>query len=443
MSTPAADTVRPTLINRVFGIHSGEAVAAAWSFALFFCVLSSYYILRPVRESMGVLSGPNTLPWLFLGSFVTMLVVTPIFGWVASRYPRRSFLPWVYLFFASNTLLFWAAFATNIVGKWDPVWVGRVFYVWLSVFNLYVVSVFWSYMADIFTREQGRRLFGAISAAGSIGALIGGAATSLLVVHIGFENLFAISTELLLIATLCIIRLRAWVGTSADVAHRDAATSTKPLGGNPFSGITHVFASKYFSGISISSIIASLLGVTLYMFTAQLVHDAIPDTNENTQYFSNINIAVNLLAGLGQMFVLRHMVHRYNLGISLALMPVISIIGFLMLVAFEPTLVAVSLLTIVRRATGFAFGKPTTDMLYSVVTSEDKYKVKNFIDTTVYRFGDTVGIWSTKGFLLLGLGMTPISMLMVPFAVIWTGISLWLGRDYRDRARRLKDAGIR
>ncbi|MGA8204587.1 MAG: MFS transporter [Woeseiaceae bacterium] len=442
MSTPAADTVRPTLIDRVFGIRGGEFVAVAWSFALFFCVLASYYILRPVRESMGVASGTDTLTWLFLASFVAMCVITPVFGWIVARVPRRTFLPWVYLFFAANMLVFWAAFTIAVDSGRDYVWLGRVFFVWLSVFNLFVVSVFWSYMADIYTREQGRRLFGAISGAGSIGGLVGSGVTTLVVIHIGFQNLFGISLGLLLVAVYCMTRLRSWVETSADVVHREAATSTQPLGGNPFGGATHVAASKYFSSISAASIIASLLGTALYIFTNKLVQEAIPGTNENTQYFSFINFAMLVLAGLGQMFLLRHVVQRFNIGISLAVMPVVSIIGFGLL-SQDPTLFAVSLLTIVRRGLGFVFSKPPTDMLYSVVTSEEKYKTKNFIDTTVYRFGDIIGTWTINKLIALGLAIAPISVVMVPFAALWAGISLWLGRDYRARARQLKEAGIK
>jgi AAA family ATP:ADP antiporter len=442
MSTPAAHTVRPTLVDRTFGIHRGEIVAAAWSFALFFCVLSSYYILRPVRESMGVKSGPDTIQWLFMASFVTMCAITPVFGWIVARFPRRTFLPWVYLFFIFNILAFWAAFSAALANDWDYVWLARAFFVWVSVFNLFVVSVFWSYMADIYTREQCRRLFGPISAAGSIGAGAGSAVTGLLVVHIGFQNVLPIAAALLLIAVFCIVRLRAWVESFADVAHRDAATSRKPLGGNPFSGVTHVFSSSYFSNISFASIIASLLGTALYIFTAQLVQSTIPGSNENTQYYAMVNLAIVMLAGFGQLFVLRHLVHRFNIGVSLVLMPIVSIVGFILL-AFEPTLAAVSILTIVRRGLGFAFSKPTTDMLYSVVTTEEKYKTKNFIDTTVYRFGDIIGSSTIHGFITLGLSIPPISFIMVPFGAVWAGISLWLGRDYRDRARRLKEVGIK
>ena len=441
MPDTSSDTVQPSLFDRVFGLEKHEYVAVAWSFAYFFCVLSSYYILRPVRESMAVGSGPNTIPWLFFGTFVTMLIATPVFGWVASRYARRQFLPWVYLFFITNILIFWVVFSIAIDSDSDHVWLGRVFFVWLSVFNLFVVSVFWSFMADIYTREQGRRLFGVITAGGSIGALIGGGATSILVVTIGFQNLFPFAATLLLIAIFCITRLRRWVEQSHADDVLETAASKKPLGGNPFSGITHVFSSKYFTGIAISSIIASLLGTALYMFMAQLVAQAIPDVDEQTRFFSNINNATNAIALLGQLLVVKHVVHRFGVGVSMSLLPVASVAGFILL-AIEPTLAIVALITVLRRALGFGFSKPTTDMLYSVVTPEEKYKTKNFIDTAVYRSGDLIGTWSIKGFVVAGLSIPAISVLMLPFAAIWGAIAIWLGRDYRRQAKRLKDSGV-
>ncbi len=441
MTSGASDTENPSLFDRIFGLEKHEYLAVAWSFAYFSCVLSSYYILRPLREQLAVGSGPNTIPWLFFGTFITMMIATPIFGWVASRYPRRQFLPWVYLFFISNILIFWAVFSIAIDNESGHVWLGRVFFVWLSVFNLYVVSVFWSFMADIYTREQGRRLFGIITAGGSIGALLGGIATSILVVKIGFQNLLPIAAGLLLIAVFCITRLRKWVEQSHvdDVA--ETAASQKPLGGNPFSGITHVLSSKYFGGIATSSIIASLLGTALYMFMAQMVEDSIPSADEQTRFFSNINIATNVLALVGQSLVVRHLVHRFNIGVSMSLLPIASVAGFILL-AIEPTLAMVAIVTVIRRGLGFGFSKPTTDMLYSVVTPEEKYKSKNFIDTAVYRFGDLIGTWSVKGLIVVGLSTPLISIAMLPFAAVWGAVALWLGRDYRRQAKQLKEKGI-
>jgi AAA family ATP:ADP antiporter len=437
------------LFGRAFGIERHEYAAVAWSFAYFFCVLSSYYILRPVRETMAVSSGPDTIPYLFLGTFVLMMLATPIFGWVSSRYPRRVFLPWVYLFFVSNILIFWFIFSKFVDDGTDHVWLGRAFFVWLSVFNLFVVSVFWSFMADIYTRKQGRRLFGLITAGGSIGALIGAAATSAYVIRIGFENLFPIAAALLLLAVVCIRQLRGWVAHEHEDEIDETVETDKPLGGNPFSGVTHAFGSNYFLAIVVCSIIASLLGTALYMFAAQLVKASIPGENAQTEFFSNINFWTNLFALLGQMFFVRHVVARFGIGRSLAVLPLISIAGFALL-AFDPVLAVVAFLTIARRALGFSFSKPTTDMLYSVVTAEEKYKTKNFIETVIYRFGDIVGTWSVTlmmglsigGFSFVGLSIAGVSVVMLPFAVIWSVAALWLGREYKRKARALKEQGV-
>lgn len=433
---------KASIVNVLLGPRPGEYVAVAWSFTYFFCVLSSYYILRPVREAMAVGSGPNTIPLLFTGTFFAMLVGTSIFGWVASRFPRRRFLPWVYLFFISNILIFWGLFGWALRNDVEYVWLGRVFFVWLSVFNLFVVSVFWSFMADIWNREQGRRLFGLITAGGSIGAIIGGIFTSLVVTRIGFASLFPISALLLVVAVVCIGKLKSWVEREHSDNRDASAASHVAFGGSAFGGITHVVGSSYFTAIAIASVIASLLGTALYMFTADLVEAAIPDTDSRTQFFSNINVVQNVLAALGQAFAVKHVVSRFGIGVSLALLPVVSIAGFAILAA-DPVLAVVAVLTVVRRALGFAFSKPTSDMLYSVVSPEDKYKVKNFIDTAVYRGGDLVGTWAIQ--LLkagAGLGIASVSLLMVPFAAVWAVLAIWLGRDYRRRAAA-QAAGLR
>ena len=437
----SADDRTSLAIKRAFGLEPREYVAVAWSFAYFFCVLSSYYILRPVRESMAVGSGPNTIPWLFFGTFIAMIVVTPIFGWVTSRFSRHQFLPWVYLFFISNILALWWLFPDTLGNDEDNIWLGRGFFVWISIFNLFVVSVFWSFMADIYTREQGRRLFGFITAGGSIGALIGGIATSSFVEFIGNKDLFGIAAAVLLFALLCILRLRDFVENDTSGAVAKQAKLEKPLGGNPFAGITHIFGSKYFTGIAFASVIASLLGTALYMFMAQLVEVEITGADQRTKFFSDINNWTNGLSLLGQLLVVKHVVERFGIGTSLTLMPIASIVGFVVL-AIEPTLAIVAILTIARRALGFGFSKPTTDMLYSVVTPEEKYKTKNFIDTAIYRGGDLVGILAVRGLFALGMGIAAISIVMVPFAAAWAAVVYWLGLDYRRQAKQLKESGV-
>ena len=262
----------------------------------------------------------------------------------------------------------------------------------------------------------------------------------MLVVEIGFQNLFPISAVLLAIPIICVKQLRKWVTTEHEHVEPGEAGSATPLGGTAWAGVTHILSSPYFGGIVLSSVIASLLGTALYMFTAELVDAAIVDANRRTQFYSNINVATNAIAFVGQLVLVKRVVRSFGIGVSLALMPIVSIAGFAIL-AIYPTLAVVAVLTVARRALGFGFMKPTTDMLYSVVTPEEKYKTKNFIDTAVYRGGDLVGTWAIRGLQGLGMGISLISWIMLPFAMLWAAVVLWLGRDYRRRARILRDSG--
>ena len=429
MPDPVDPNSERSLLDRVLGLERHEYYAVAWSFVYFFCVLSAYYMLRSVRETMAVEGGVQNVPWLFSSTFVVMLAVTPVFGWVASRYPRRRFLPWVYYFFVINILLFWAGFSYAISNGLSFVWLGRAFFVWLSVFNLFVVSVFWSFMADIYTREQSRRLFGVISAGGSTGALLGPLATGSLVVPIGFQNLLPISATLLLFGVYCITRLRRWVESEHRGELDSTMASAAPLGGTLLGGVTLVTRSKYLSAIGLASIIASLLGTALYMFMTELVGEAFASTDERTRTFAFIDAATNTMAMLVQLLIVKRAVWRFGVGITLSLLPIISIVGFA-LVAVNPSFLAVAAVQAIRRAIGFGLSKPTNDMLYSVVTPEEKYKSKNFIDTAVYRGGDLIGTWTVRG--LWGLGFSGISIVMLPFAALWVAIALWLGKAYRN-----------
>lgn len=428
-SNPHA-TLPDRFFGRILGLEKNEYVAVAWSFGYFFCVLASYYMLRPMREAMGVESGVNTIPLLFSSTFLVMLLASPVFGWVASRYPRRSFLPWVYAFFALNILLFFAVFTWADANSAPIVWIGRVFFVWLSVFNLFVVSVFWSFMADIYSKEQGRRLFGVISAGGSAGALVGPFATSQLAVPLGFQNLLPISAALLMLSIVCIRRLRAWVEREQSTEIVETAATPRPLGGSAFAGISHVLASRYLLAIAVLSVIASLLGTALYMFMNDLVATTVTGVDERTRLFGYLDAGTSVLALLLQLLVVKHAVQKLGLGLTLTLLPIVSVVGFVIL-AVHPVLLVVAILQAVRRAIGFGFSKPGTDMLYSVVTPEEKYKAKNFIDTAVYRGGDLLGTWTVK--LFWGLGISGIALALVPFALLWGLIALWLGREYRRR----------
>jgi AAA family ATP:ADP antiporter len=254
--------------------------------------------------------------------------------------------------------------------------------------------------------------------------------TGFLVVPIGFHNLLPVSACLLLFGVYCITRLRRWVESEHRGEIAATVASAKPLGGNLLGGVTHVARSPYLTAISIASIIASLLGTALYMFMTDLVGEAFASTDERTRTFAFIDAATNTMAMLVQLLIVKRAVWRFGVGVTLALLPVASFIGFALL-AFNPAFILVAAVQAIRRAIGFGLSKPTNDMLYSVVTTEEKYKSKNFIDTAVYRGGDLLGTWTVKA--LWGLGFAGISLIMLPFAVLWAVIALWLGNAYRRR----------
>jgi AAA family ATP:ADP antiporter len=417
-------------IARLLGIEPRELAAVILSFVYFFCLLSAYYTLRSVREAMAIAGGTQNIPWLFTGTFVATILVTPVFGWVASRFPRKQFLPWVYYFFIVNILLFFAAFRFAAINDLSQVWIGRAFFVWISVFNLFVVSVFWSFMADIYSKEQSRRLFGIISAGGSTGALIGPLMTGAVVVHIGFENLLLVSSSLLAAAVYCVYRLRVWATERRTDETADNIGGEKPIGGSALAGVRMVMTSRYLGAIAGAMVIANFLGGATYMYMAELVSVTFDTTDRQTQVFALLDAATNVLSFIGQLLIVKYSVRKLGVGLTLAILPLVSIVGFALL-AMHPAFAIIAVLQVVRRSIGFGLTKPTSDMLYTVVTPEARYKAKNFIDTAIYRGGDVVSTWIIR--LIGGIGLSGVSIVCVPLAIIWTFLAFLIGRRYTQR----------
>jgi AAA family ATP:ADP antiporter len=351
-----------------------------------------------------------------------------MFGWIASRYPRKQFLPWVYYFFIANILIFYAAFSYAQDQMLDQVWISRAFFVWLSVFNLFVVTVFWSFMADIYSKEQSRRLFGVISAGGSTGAILGPLITGQLVVHLGFRNLLPMSALLLLGGVFCIYRLRHWVRQHEQQNDSNSVESGKAIGGRALEGVRLVFTKPYFGMIALALMLANFVGVFAYTYMAELVSVSFDNTDRQTQVFAWIDAAINVLSFVAQLILVKHSVKRLGVGATLAMLPVVSAIGFALL-AIHPVFAVMAALQVIRRSLTFGFSKPTNDMLYSVVSAEEKYKVKNFIETAIYRSGDVIAAWTIR--LMSGLGMTGIAIICVPVAVVWATMSFRIGREYQ------------
>ena len=408
---------------RLVDVQREEFTALLWSFLYFFSLLCGYYVVRPVRDEMGIQSGVQNLPWLFTATFVVMLAAVPVFGWLSARFPRRVLLPSVYGFFIVNLVLFFAAFQFDAL----KVHTARVFFVWLSVFNLFAVSVFWSFMVDLYTVEQGKRLFGFIAAGGTAGAIAGPALTAALVRTLGPIPLLLVSALMLALAIVCITRLSAWASRGRQFYQGAPAARGAPLGGGIWDGLKEVGTSPYLLGICFYLFCYTALSTLLYLEMARLVADAYHSSQERTHLFATLDLVVNVLTLATQLLLTAQVIKRWGVTFTLALLPIVSIVGFGGL-AFFPLLAFVIVFGVIRRAGEFALSRPARETLFTVVTRDQKYKAKNVIDTLVYRGGDALTGWFTAGLRSLGVGLAGVAVTAVPIAVAWAAVAVWLGR---------------
>jgi ATP:ADP antiporter, AAA family len=414
------------VIRRVVRIEPGEGVALAWSFAYFFCLLCGYYILRPLRDEMGIQGGVENLPWLFSATFAAMLATVPAFGYAAARLPRRRLVPWVYLFFIANIAVFYALFESGVARAG----VAKAFFVWVSVFNLFVVSVFWSFMADIFTPEQAARLFGAVSAGGTSGALAGPALTAALAAPLGTANLLLVSGGFLAAALACIHALLRWArAREAAYPKSGAAAPEVRVGGTTWSGLLEIARSPYLLGIVAYVLLYTVLLGFAYFETARLVASRYGDPAERTALFAHVDLAVNVLTLAGQLLVVAKLVERLGVGAALALLPAFALVGFAAIV-IAPTIVVLLVFQVVRRAADYAIARPAREMLFTVLDRDAKYKSKNFIDTVVFRGGDAAGGWVYAALKALGLALPGMALAAIPGVLLWLVVGVLLGRRY-------------
>lgn len=445
MDDPARDAPASGLarLRRGLGIRPGEASAVVAGFLFFFCLFASYFMLRPVRETMGIAGGVKNLQWLFTATFVVMLAAIPLYGAVCAWLPRRRFVPWVYAFFVANLLGF--ALATRALP--DNVWLARVFYVWLSVFNLFVVSVAWSLMADVFRPEQARRLFALLAAGASAGGLTGPVLGGWLVPRIGLTGLMLLSAALL-VATLPGVgwlfgwRRRAGAGVvqpgeTATGAVQDPAT---PIGGGLLAGLSLLLRSRYLLGIGLFVILLATASTFLYFEQARLVAETFPERTRQTQVFSALDAAVQALTILVQVFFTGRMARRYGVAMLLTAVPLAVTCGFLVL-AMLPTFGVLAGVMILRRVGEYALLRPGREMLFTVVGPETKYKAKNVIDTAVYRAGDAVSAWVKTGIDALSGHPATVALAGAALALAWAGLGWWLGRRHEGQLDP-PDAGL-
>jgi len=411
-------------IRRLVDVRPGETAAIAWSWLFFFAVLSAYYVIRPIRDDMGVAGGVDNLPWLFAGSLAGMLLANPPFAFLVARMPRARFVSWGYRFFALNLLVFFVL----LRGASDDaaIWLGRAFWIWTSTFNMFVVSIFWSVMADVFSPAQSTRLFGFIAAGGTIGAISGAATTSALVGVAGAANLLLVSAALLEVAALAARRL--FVLAPGDAPARLAAPGgADAIGGSAWEGLRRSLTDPYLFNVTLHMLGFTLLTTFLYFQQATIVDAALTDRTARTRFFANIDLAVNSTELLTQMFATGRLVRTVGVAVSLALLPLLSIPGFVWL-AIAPTIPVLMAFQIFRRSFNFSVARPSREMLFTVVAPGDRYKAKTFIDTVIYRVGDQLGAWAYALLAAVGAGVAGISMVAVAVAIASGINAVWLGR---------------
>jgi len=426
-----------TLVARTLGravnVRPGEVAGLIAAFGYHFLLFTAYYILRPVRDSMGVASGVENLDDLFGWALLGMLLAVPLFGWISGRYRRAVFLPWTYLFFVAQLVAFWALFTTGD----DVAMTAKVFFVWVSVFNLFVVSVFWSFMADLFNKEQGKRLFALITAGASVGAMTGSAITAFLAETVGDVNLLLVSAVLLASTLLLMRYLLGWNARRED---RGELLEERPIGGNPFAGLKRVFTSPYLSGIAAFVFLMAAVNTFLYLQQAELLSIHYPDRSERTAFLGQIELTMSVITLVLQLFAVGRLTQRAGVARMIVLVPLFVIAGFL-LIAASPTLATLVAVFVARRVGQYAIVRPCREMLYTTVDRESKYKAKNVNDTLVYRTSDFVVAKGHDAIVsAYSAGLSGIALVGAGVAALWAVVAFGLGRAHERMAGSGKSA---
>jgi AAA family ATP:ADP antiporter len=412
------------LIRRILRAQPGEERAVGLAFAYFFMLLSSYSLLRPLREAMA--SGAvDSLFWFYLGTFTVMLLLTPLFGALVSRVRKPLLLPIAYGFFASNLLAFYVLFKVMP----DSRGLAASFFVWLSAFNMFVVSVFWSFMADVFRDVEAKRLFGPIAAGGGTGAILGPLLMQFLVPRIGVDAVVFLAMLLLLGTLPCIRGLARWAEGRHGRFELPPEDPGSRIGGGMFAGLRIVAKSRYLFGIFAIIALGSIAAAFMYNELLRLVAADYPDLESRAQYFGRLDFLVNLAAWVFQGVVVGWLIRRFELTGALVTMPIAALASFLVLAA-SPVLLVLAAGQILRRGGEYGIAKPSREVLFTVVDAETKYKAKNFIDTVLQRGSDLVGIGLVTLAHAAGLGLVGYAWIGAALMVPALFVSLSLGRAF-------------
>jgi AAA family ATP:ADP antiporter len=410
------------LFSKIVDAKPNEIRALWLAFVSNFVVLGGYYVIRPIRDEIGADRGVENLPWMYTGTLIGMLIANALYAAIVARMSRRRFIPIAYRFAILNLFVFFILMRVMPAAQERSI-LAPIFFIWVSVFNLFATTMFWSFMADTFAPEQGKRLFGFIAVGGSLGGIVGGAVTSSLAGKLSAAVFLLITAAMLEVAAQCV---RFFPG---DVRKHETQ-SEEPIGGKFWEGATHIARSPYLLGLAVFLIIYTVTNTWAYFQQAELTGSQLHDRAARTSFLANIDISVNTITVLIQIFVTGRLMKWFGVGITLVLMPLLSAIGFAA-IGFAPILVVLATFQILRRAAGFALLRPAREVLFTVLRREDKYKAKSLIDTFGYRLGDILGAWSEPLMRWLGLGLVGISWVAVPIGAIWCTLSIWLGRQQR------------
>jgi AAA family ATP:ADP antiporter len=415
------------LLKTVAAVEAIEVKAVLLSMLYFLFLFGSYSVIKPVRDAMGTVYGVKHLQELFTVTLIASLVFSPLYAGLASRMKLSTFLPWVYGFVAATILVFYAMFVS---GRYQDRWIAAAFYVWVSTFNLLIISVFWTFMADIFSRAQAKRLFGFIAAGGTIGGIVGPAIATFLAKSVGNNGLMLIAAGGFVVTAVMVTLLAKEKEKLLEHGGEvQKTTLNHRLGGNPLDGFLLLFRSPYLLLLALFLLLMTWISTIVYFQLGDLITKAFESKEARTQAYATIDLTVNSLAVLVQLFGTGRIIQRFGVQTGLLLNPIIMVIAFLA-VAFSPVLMILGGIQIVRRVAEYAVAKPTREMLFTVVDQESKYKAKNVIDTVIYRFGDFSSAWVSAA--VLPYGVTGLAIFGVITSVVWFPVAYVLGKRYES-----------
>jgi ATP:ADP antiporter, AAA family len=433
------------IFQRIFNVRRHEVAPVLVAALYFFCILTALMVLRPAREALGMQRGIEAIRWLFMGTAVVTLAVNPVFGLLVSRFRRLHFIAATYLFFALSLLGFYLLMVLTPAAVGATT--GQVFYVWFSVFNLFVTMVFWALMADRFSLEQSKRFFALIAVGGTAGAIFGPWLASVLAQPLGTPALLLVAIAFLLLALAA-----AWAVALLQPERRGATDHDSDvlppavgertvIGGSAWEGFRAVFQSRYLLGIAAFVIIMAIMATFIYFTRLQMVAALGDDLDLRTTIFARIDMITQITTLVLQAVVAGHLMKRVGVAVTLALLPVTVVLGFIGL-AMVASLAALIVFEAAFRAVQRALTRPARETLYTVVSREDKYKSKAFIDTFVYRTGDVVGAQAEGLLGRFGLGLAGLASVAIPLAIVWAALGVWLGREQQRHARAPIDPAL-